>query len=60
MTENHMAGIMYEGEFRAKTVTGMVLRWAMTVICCKPSSPLWDYARFEHAVKSQENQPCPQ
>lgn len=42
-----MAGITYEGEFRAETATGMVLRWAATVIYCKPSSPLQDYARFE-------------
>lgn len=40
MTENHMAGITYEGGFRAETATGIALRWAKTVIYCKPSSPL--------------------
>lgn len=60
MTENHMAGITYEGGFRAETATGITLRWAKTVIYCKPSSPLWAYATFENVAKSQENQPCPQ
>jgi len=45
---------------KEETAIGIILRWTMTVIYCKPSSPLWDYERFEHAAKSQKNQPCPQ
>lgn len=50
---------MYEWGHRAETATGRVWRRDMTVIYCEPSSPLWDYGRFERAVKSQENQSCP-
>lgn len=59
ITENHMAGITYEGGFRAETATRIALRWVTTVLYCKLSSPLWAYARFENAAKSQENQQCP-
>lgn len=54
MNETHVSGITYEGGFRTDTAAGMVLRWALIMIYCKPSSPQWDYARFEHATKSPE------
>lgn len=53
MSETHVSDITYEGGFRTETAAKMVLRWALIMIYCKPSSPQRDYARFEHAAKSQ-------
>lgn len=53
MNETHVSGITYEGVFRTETAAGMILRWALIMIYCKLSSPQRDYARFEHAAKSQ-------
>lgn len=54
MNETHVSGTTYEGGFGTETAAGMVLRWALIMIYCKPSGPQRDYARFEHAAKSQE------
>lgn len=60
MNETHVSGITYEGGFRTDTAAGMVLRWGLIMIYCKPSSPQWDYARLSMQQNLQKNKPCPQ